>query len=263
MAERGYRTVKTALECNDNPSAWYENLGLVLPGIRSVVKEDIGCSSSELTLGTNLRLPEQFFSDNDDTVSHTEYLRRLVTFMKSLKPSLPRELCRGSSYLDKALRTCTHVFVRDDGSATSLQPAYTGSFPVLDKENKYFILDLGDQTDSVSIDRFKAAHIYMLQHLSCQEDHRDHDHSASIKIPSIATTTIPSLHPGEVSAPEFCSRRGRTIRLPVRCRRLLDDYIWPCPSISLGLVLQLSFMLHFLGEIFFISPGNPLQKKSR
>ena len=174
MAERGYRTVKTALECNDNPSAWYENLGLVLPGIRSVVKEDIGCSSSELTLGTNLRLPEQFFSDNDDTVSHTEYLRRLVTFMKSLKPSLPRELCRGSSYLDKALRTCTHVFVRDDGSATSLQPAYTGSFPVLDKENKYFILDLGDQTDSVSIDRFKAAHIYMLQHLSCQEDHRDH-----------------------------------------------------------------------------------------
>ena len=37
-------------------------------------------------------------------VSHTEYRRRLVTFVRSLKPSLSRESCRQSSYLDKALR---------------------------------------------------------------------------------------------------------------------------------------------------------------
>ena len=94
--------------------------------------------------------------------------------MKSLKPSLPREPCRRSSYLEKALRTFTHVFVRDDGSATLLQPAYTGPFPVLDKEDKYFILHLGDQTDSVSIDRLKAAHMFMPQDLTYQED-KDHD----------------------------------------------------------------------------------------
>ena len=121
-----------------------------------MVKEDTGCSSSELTLGTTLRLPGQFFSDNDETVSHTEYRRRLLTFMKSLKPSLPREPCRRNSYLEKALRTCTHIFVRDDGSAMSFQPAYTGPFPVLDKEDKYFILDLGDRTDLVSVDRLKS-----------------------------------------------------------------------------------------------------------
>ena len=61
--------------------------------------------------------------------------------------------------------------MRDDGSATSLQPAYTGPFPVLDKEDKYFILDLGDRINSVSIDRFKAAHMYMPQHLNSQEDY--------------------------------------------------------------------------------------------
>ena len=44
--ERVYRTVKTALKSNDNWSAWYENLGLVLLGARSMVKENIGCSSS-------------------------------------------------------------------------------------------------------------------------------------------------------------------------------------------------------------------------
>ena len=133
--------------------------------------------------------------------------------MKSLKPSLPREPCRRNSYLDKALRTCTHVFVRVDNSATTLQPAYTGLFPVLDKEDKYFILDFGDRTDSVSIDRLKAAHVYMLPHLSCQEDHDD---SAAIEIPSIATNVSPSVYPDKDSAPEFRSRRGRIITLPIR-----------------------------------------------
>ena len=161
MVERAHRTVKTALKCSGNPSAWYENLGLVLLGIHSMCKKDVGCSSSELTLCTTLRLLGQFFSDNDETVLHTEYHRRLLTFMKSLKPSLPREPCRRSSYLEKALHTCTHVFVRDDGSATSLQPAYTEPLAVLDKEEKYFVLDLGDRTYSVSIDRLKAAHMYM------------------------------------------------------------------------------------------------------
>ena len=152
-----------------------------------MVKEDIGCSSSELTLGITLRLPGQFFSDNDETVSHTEYRLRLVTFMKSLKPSLPRKPCRRSSYLEKAPRTCTHVFVRDDGSATSLQPAYTGPFHDLDQGHKYFILDLGDRTDSVSINRLKAAHMYMSQNLNCQEGYEGHDELAAIEIPPTTT----------------------------------------------------------------------------
>ena len=195
MVERVHRAVKTALKCNNNPSAWYKNLGLVLLGIHCMVKKDIGCSSSELTFGTTLRLPGQFFSDNHDTVSHTEYRRRLVTFMKSLKPSLSQEPCRRSSYLDKALRTCTHVFVRDDGFATSLQPAYTRPFPVLDMEDKFFILDLGDRTDSVSIDRLKAALMYMRQHLICQVDYGHHDNSIAIEIPSIATDVGPFCTP--------------------------------------------------------------------
>ena len=143
--------------------------------------------------------------------------------MKSLKSSLPRKPCRHSSYLDKSLRACKHVFVRDDSSATTLQPAYTGSFPVLNKQDDYFILDLGDRTDLVSIDKLKVAHMYMPQHLNCQKDYGDHDNSAAIEIPSIATNVGLSVHPDEEPAPEFRSRGGRTIRLPVRYRRSLDD----------------------------------------
>ena len=54
MIERVHRTVKTALNCNENPTAWQENLGLFLLGIHSMVKKDIGCSSSELTLARTI-----------------------------------------------------------------------------------------------------------------------------------------------------------------------------------------------------------------
>ena len=188
-----------------------------------MVKEDIGCSSSELTLGTTFPLPGQFFSDNDETVSHTECRRRLLTFMKSLKPSVPREPCRRSSYLDKVLRTysmslCkTVVLRRHCNRPTENLP------PVLDKEDKYFILDLGDRTDSVSIDSLKAAHMYRPQHLNCQENYGDHDNSAAIEIPSIATNVGPSIHPDKEPAPEFRQSRGRTIRLPVRYRKSLGN----------------------------------------
>ena len=121
--------------------------------------------------------------------------------MKSLKPSLPREPCGRNSYLEKALRICTHVFVRDNGSATSLQPAYTGPFPVLGKKDKYFILDLGDRTDLVSIHRLEAVHMYMQQHLNCQEHYEDHDESAAIEISSIITNVGSSAHPDEEPAP--------------------------------------------------------------
>ena len=77
--------------------------------------------------------------------------------------------------------------MRDDGSATSSQPAYMGPFPVLNKEDKYFILYLGDCTDWVSIDRLKAAHMFMQQNLSYQKDYVDHDKLIAIEIHSIAT----------------------------------------------------------------------------
>ena len=113
--------------------------------------------------------------------------------------------------------------MRDDGSATSLQPAYAELFPVLDKEDKYFTLNLGDRTDSVSIDRLKTAHMFMPPYLNYQEDYEDHNKSPAIDIPSIATNIGPSVHQVEDPAPELRSRRGKTIRLPVRYRRSLDD----------------------------------------
>ena len=65
--------------------------------------------------------------------------------------------------------------------------------------------------------------MYMPQQQNYQEDCEDHDESAAIEIPSIATNVRSSAYPDEEPAPEFRSRLGRTIKLPARYRRSLGD----------------------------------------
>ena len=65
--------------------------------------------------------------------------------------------------------------------------------------------------------------MFRQQHVSCQEDYEDHDESVTIEIPSMDTKVGPFVHPDDAPGPEFRSRRGRTIRLPVLFRKSLDD----------------------------------------
>ena len=65
--------------------------------------------------------------------------------------------------------------------------------------------------------------MFMPQHLSCQKDYEDHDKSAAIEIPSIATNVGSSVYSDEEQVPKLPSRRGRTVRLPVCYRRSLDN----------------------------------------
>ena len=61
MVERPHRQLKAALKSTENPYDWYNNLPMVLLGMRAAVKEDLGCSSAELCFGTVLRVPGEFF----------------------------------------------------------------------------------------------------------------------------------------------------------------------------------------------------------
>ena len=61
LIERLHLQLKAALKAHHNPARWTEILPMVLLGIRTAVKEDIGCSTAELVYGTTLRLPGEFF----------------------------------------------------------------------------------------------------------------------------------------------------------------------------------------------------------
>ena len=59
LVERLHRQLKSSLMTHDGPR-WTETLPLVLLGIRTAVKADLGCPTAELVYGTTLRLPGQF-----------------------------------------------------------------------------------------------------------------------------------------------------------------------------------------------------------
>ena len=80
------------------PDKLVQKFRIVLLGMRAAVKEDLGCSSAEMTLGTQLRLPGQFFVE-EEGLSQTEYRKQLTEFMATLRPTPRRECTNQRAYV--------------------------------------------------------------------------------------------------------------------------------------------------------------------
>ena len=86
MIERFHRHLKSALKCNQQPDRWSEALPFVLLGIRSTLKEDLGCTTAEMVYGSTLRLPGEFFTPAPDHNSDpTDCVSRLKDVMADLR----------------------------------------------------------------------------------------------------------------------------------------------------------------------------------
>ena len=218
MVERLHRTLKAAMRAQHDPSAWFSNLGIILLGLRAAVKEDLGVSSSELTIGKALRIPGEFFvsSDSAEPPSLSDSRIHVLHYLNSLTAVPPRDTHNKKAYIDKALQTCSHVFVRSDHRRPPLCSSYEGPFLVLDKCDKYFTLDLGGRADTVSIDRLKAAHLLLpnLREpslLATSFDTNPPDYSLPPMSPPCSPTRPPV-------SPRYINRFGRAIFKPARFR---------------------------------------------
>lgn len=157
MVERFHRQLKASLMDSRSLIPWTERLPLVLLALRSTIRTDASCSSAELVFGTTLRLPGQFFDVSPvPPMDVADYASRLRNAMKDVSPIPPRQHSR-PSFVSRALRDCTHVFVRHDAIRPPLQPPYDGPFRVIKRCPKHFVLLLNGREDSVSIDRIKPA----------------------------------------------------------------------------------------------------------
>ena len=139
---------------------WFNHLPLVLLGLRSVPREDSAISASEALVGSLLVLPGEFLDSPE--LPSSEYIRRLQSVLKknnftvlphySTAPSLkPDEI-------PSSLVSCSHVFIREDSSKPPLSPLYKGPYLVLSKSPKYFVVQMGSKSDSVSVDRLKPVY---------------------------------------------------------------------------------------------------------
>ena len=124
------------------------------------MKADLGHSVSERVYGTTLCLPGELFSPPTDPASldPTSYVDRLKRTLHKLQPP-PHRLSSTATYVPNDLQTCAHVFIRRDAVRKPLQPPYDGPFKVISRTPKHFKVDLGNRTDSISIDRLKCAHL--------------------------------------------------------------------------------------------------------
>ena len=134
---------------------------MVLLGIRSSLKEDMGCSAAELVYGCPLHLPGEFFTPSKDmpVPDVSSYVSRLKSHMSQLIAQPPQSSAIHRSFISPDLLTSSIVFIRTDSVRKPLLQPYHGLYKVLHKADKYFTLDISGRQDTVSVDRLKPAHI--------------------------------------------------------------------------------------------------------
>ena len=164
MVERLHRQLKAALRATPPATAWADHLPMVLLGVRSAVKDDLQCSSAELTLGMTLRLPGEFFQASslpNLPADPAGFAARLSARMSALRFSAPPGHGHRPVFVSPSLQTCTHVFIRVDKVRAPFQPPYDGPFRVVKRSSKHFVLDVKGIHPVVSVDRLKPAHMPM------------------------------------------------------------------------------------------------------
>ena len=161
LVERFHCQMKASLKACATTTGWIDSLPLILLGLRTALKQDLGCSTAELVYGTTLRIPGEFFAPGTDplTSDPSTYAAQLKLAMRSLKAIPPRADLNRTFFVPKDLLTCPFVFVRHDAVRRPLQAPYDGPFKVLRRSDKHFTLDLNGREEVISIDRLKPAYM--------------------------------------------------------------------------------------------------------
>nr|XP_039260864.1 uncharacterized protein LOC120337210 [Styela clava] len=170
LVERFHRTMKSAIKAQLNDSNWLDVLPWVLLGIRTAPKEDLTASSAELVYGAPLTVPGDFISDSKDNSCPTTNLRLLRERVGSLAPIPSSHHGPFRARMPAALNQAKFVFIRRDAHRSPLQRPYEGPFEVLQHGNKTFKVQIGNRSETISVDRLKPAHL-------------DLDHPVSVSIP--------------------------------------------------------------------------------
>lgn len=158
LVERWHRTLKAAILCHDTIK-WCNHLPIILLGLRSTFKEDLGATPAELVYGTTLRIPGEFFDEQPTNKTVTETVNDLRNAMSNIRPNSTARHGKQKVFVHGDLQTTTHVFVRNDSIRRSLSHPYDGPFEIIERTPKYFKLKFANRESNVSIDRLKPAYL--------------------------------------------------------------------------------------------------------
>ncbi|XP_052743759.1 uncharacterized protein LOC112047118 isoform X1 [Bicyclus anynana] len=162
MVERLHRTLKAAIMAKClNSAQWVQELPLVLLGLRTAIKSDLGYSPSQFLYGCSLRLPGDIFNSSPKTnINDREFIKQLINNLSSVSNLTHTDIRTRDNkvFIHPDLNNCSHVFVRNE-ARRSLEPPYEGPFQILDRHSKYYTLDCNNKKVTVSLDRLKPAYL--------------------------------------------------------------------------------------------------------
>ncbi|KAJ8722994.1 hypothetical protein PYW07_004174 [Mythimna separata] len=160
IVERWHRCVKTSLKARlNNNKNWTHELPCAMLGLRAAMKSETGISASQMVYGRTLRLPGEFFVENNKDYDPYTALQNIRDTIKQYKPKSTKSHNTNSFFVYSDLRNCTHVFLRDDKIKRSLTSPYQGPYKVLERNEKVYKIQLEDRILTVSIDRLKPAYL--------------------------------------------------------------------------------------------------------
>lgn len=156
--ERFHRQLKSAIKCH-NTEKWSEVLPMIMLGIRTSLKEDLGVSAAEMVYGEPLRLPGEFFRNSNikDLPSAGDFLQNLRDVVKNLRPVPASRHGSKDIFIHRDLFKTTHVFLRVDSVRRPLQQPYQGPYKVISRKDKFFTIEINGKHVCVSVDRLKPA----------------------------------------------------------------------------------------------------------
>lgn len=154
IVERFHRSLKVALRARAAGPNWFHHLPLVMLGLRTVPKEDTGFSSADAVFGSSLSVPGEFLDIPE--FPPDAFLRRIDSAVQGFAKPPPHHIKIPPNYsLPDALLRADFVFVREDASTPSLDPLYRGPYRVLERQSKFFRLQIGSKSDLVAVNRLK------------------------------------------------------------------------------------------------------------
>lgn len=152
------RTLKAAINSSDEK--WTDALPLILLTLRNVVKEN-NYTPSQLVYGTTLKMPADLVFENNNNEQKTvpEFIFDLQKAMQKIPPQQTHwHNGNPSPYVNKDIKHCTHVMLRDDSIGPSAKKPYSGPHLVIKRDEKTFIIDINGKANTISIDRLKPAY---------------------------------------------------------------------------------------------------------
>ncbi|XP_067128612.1 uncharacterized protein [Centruroides vittatus] len=196
-------------------SKWTDALPVVLLGIRSALKADIGATVAELLYGTPLKLPADIISPDTPRISCESFVSQLKTHMANLKPLATSAHSTEKIFIHPELKECTHIFLRFDANRPPLRQPYSGPYKVLEKHDKTLVIDIQGRKSTVSIDRVKPA--YILQDEPLQKSSIKPVQSRPSQTPSSsATANNKKLETTSKKDQTVTTRSGRHVHFPKR-----------------------------------------------